>query len=57
MPALPQGSTHKRETPAAKGTEHVLTTNLMLRNSSALAPAQQAPAKPGRVSVLRDAKV
>ncbi|HSB75788.1 MAG TPA: LacI family DNA-binding transcriptional regulator [Terriglobales bacterium] len=30
----------KRETPAAKGTEYVLTTNLVLRKSTALAPAQ-----------------
>jgi LacI family transcriptional regulator len=40
----------KRETPAAKGMEYVLTTNLVLRNSTALAPAQPAPAKPGRTA-------
>ena len=31
----------KRETPAAQGSEYVLTTNLVLRKSTALAPAQQ----------------
>ena len=32
----------KRETPAAKGTEYILTTRLVLRNSTALAPARTA---------------
>jgi DNA-binding LacI/PurR family transcriptional regulator len=40
----------KRETPAAKGTEYILTTSLVLRNSTALAPAQQAPTKPARTA-------
>src|SRR5579872_1608584 len=40
----------KRETPAAAGTEYVLTTNLVLRKSTSLAPAQKLNAKPGRSS-------
>jgi len=45
----------KRETPAAKGAEYVLTTSLVLRNSTALSPAQ--PAKPGRSARVRVAEV
>ena len=37
-----------REAPAANGTEYVLTTSLVLRKSTALAPGQHA--KPGRAA-------
>jgi hypothetical protein len=40
----------KRETLAAKGTEYILITNLVLRNSTALAPAQQATPKSSRLT-------
>jgi LacI family transcriptional regulator len=38
----------KRETPAAKGTEYILTTSLVLRNSTGLTPPQPAATNSSR---------